>query len=115
MKHQWTLDELIDDWTLRPHELALVRQGKTTHNQLGLALLLKYYQLETRFPRRQWDVPQAAIAYVAKQLNLSADDYRHYNWQGRMIKMHRATIQPFGLFSIFGKGRWPMQKRCQRG
>ena len=50
MKHQWTLDELIDHWTLRADELALVKQGRTAHNQLGLALLLKYYQLEFRFP-----------------------------------------------------------------
>jgi hypothetical protein len=95
MKHKWTLDELIDQWTLLPTELELVKRSKTAHNQLGAALLLKYFQVDSRFPRRQRDVPQAAIEYIAKQLNISADQYTQYDWRGRMIKMHRAAIRAF--------------------
>ena len=62
---------------------------------MGAALLLKYFQVDGRFPRRQRDVPQAAIAYVAKQLKISPDQYAQYDWQGRTIKMHRAAIRAF--------------------
>jgi hypothetical protein len=95
MKHKWTLDELIDQWTLLPNELELVNRSKTAHNQLGVALLLKYFQVDGRFPRRQRDVPQAALEYVAKQLKISPNQYTQYDWRGRMIKMHRAAIRAF--------------------
>ena len=61
MKQKWALDELIDVWTLSSNELALVNRGKADHNRLGCAVLLKYFQIEGRFPRRQHDVPQTAI------------------------------------------------------
>ena len=37
MKRQWTVDELIDQWTLLPSELDLVEASKTDHNYLGFA------------------------------------------------------------------------------
>lgn len=78
MKHKWTLDELIDSWTLLPNELAFVNRAKTDHTRLGLALLLKYFQIEGRFPRRQRDVPQAAIEFVARQLEIATIAYASY-------------------------------------
>ena len=52
MKHKWTLDELIDHWTLLPDEQALVERYKTNPNKLGVVLLLKYFEIEGRFPHR---------------------------------------------------------------
>ena len=95
MKHNWTLDELIDSWTLVPNELALANQSRAAHNRLGLALLLKYFQIEGRFPRHRRDVPITAIDYVARQLKLSPDTYSTYAWQGRVIARHRVTIRAF--------------------
>ena len=71
MKHNWTLDELIDSWTLLPNELALANQSRAAHNRLGFAMLLKYFQIEGRFPGHRRDVPMMAIDYVARQLKLS--------------------------------------------
>lgn len=51
MKHNWTLDELIDSWTLLPNELELIGGSKADHNRLAFALLLKYFQIEGKFPR----------------------------------------------------------------
>jgi len=93
VKQKWTLDELIDVWTLLSHELALANLGKADHNRLGCAVLLKYFQIEGRFPRRRHDVPQTAIDYVAKQLRVAPDVYGRYNWRGRSIKIHRALIR----------------------
>ena len=95
MKHNWTLDELIDHWTLLPNELALANQSRATHNRLGFALLLKYFQIEGRFPRHRRDVPIIAIDYVARQLKLAPDTYSTYAWQGRVIARHRVTIRSF--------------------
>ena len=72
MKQKWTLDELIDNWMLLPDEQILVTRYKTAPNRLGAALLLKYFEIEGRFPRRQRDVPQAAVEFVARQLKIPA-------------------------------------------
>jgi hypothetical protein len=95
MKHKWTLDELIDGWTLLPNELALVSSSKVDHNQLGFALLLKYFQLEGKFPRHRGEVPQTAVDYVARQLKLSPEVYQGYEWSGRVIARHRVAIRAF--------------------
>lgn len=49
MKRSWQPEELIEHWTLIPTELDLLTK-KTASNRLGIALLLKYFQYEGRFP-----------------------------------------------------------------
>ncbi len=49
MKRNWQPEELIEHWTLLEAELALLTK-KTASNRLGLALLLKFFQYEGRFP-----------------------------------------------------------------
>lgn len=95
MKHKWTLDELIDHWTVLPDDQLLMERYKTTPNKLGVVLLLKYFEIEGRFPRRQRDIPQAAVEFVARQLNIPAAVFAEYNWRGRAIKYHRATIRRY--------------------
>ncbi len=95
MKHNWTLDELIDNWTLLPHEMELVSGSKTNHNRLGFALLLKYFQIESKFPRHRRETPQTAIDYVARQLKLATEVYQQYEWGGRVIARHRVAIRAF--------------------
>ena len=95
MKHNWTLDELIDSWTLLPNELELVSGSKADHNRLVFALLLKYFQLEGKFPRHRREIPQTAINYVARQLKLSPELYQRYEWGGRVIARHRVAIRAF--------------------
>jgi hypothetical protein len=56
MKRLWTNDDLVAQWTLQPNELALV-EYKEGANRLGFALLLKYFQIDGRFPRQKHDVP----------------------------------------------------------
>ncbi len=95
MKHNWTLDELIDSWTLLPNEMDLVSGSKASHNRLGFALLLKYFQIEGKFPRYRREVPQTAVDYVARQLKLSSEVYQQYEWSGRVIARHRVAIRAF--------------------
>jgi hypothetical protein len=49
VKRIWSEDELHEHWSLSREEQALLAR-KTSRGQLGFALLLKAFELETRFP-----------------------------------------------------------------
>jgi hypothetical protein len=74
MKRVWETEELVEHWTLMPHELALLG-NKTGATRLGFALLLKFFQSEARFPKDAHELPEAVVGYVAKQVGVpkSAD------------------------------------------
>jgi hypothetical protein len=94
MKRLWTNADLVAQWTLQPNELALV-EYKEGANRLGFALLLKYFQIDGRFPRQKYDVLVPAIAFVARELDVSIDLYPAYDWDRRTIKQHRSDIRAF--------------------
>ena len=94
MKRNWQPEELIEHWTLIPTELDLLTK-KTATNRLGIALLLKYFQYEGRFPTSKAEVPSEVIRYIAQILKVPPDKFDSYDWQGRTIKAHRAIIRDF--------------------
>ncbi|WP_242058192.1 MULTISPECIES: DUF4158 domain-containing protein [Nostoc] len=94
MKRHWEVEELIEHWTLLPDEEALL-ENKIGANRLGFAILLKFFQLEGRFPTEKSDVPKPVIVYLAKQLSIPWEEYYAYDWQGRSIKYHRSQIRSF--------------------
>ena len=100
MKRHWNIDELIDDWTLQPGEMALVTQVRTAKNRLGLALLLKWFQYENRFPRRRQEVPPDVVGFLAHQLAVQPDVFQQYAWQGRTIARHRMLVRELFLSTI---------------
>lgn len=97
MKRQWEAFELIEHFTLLPSEQEILpSKGNTTAaNQLGFAVLLKFFQREGRFPSQLHEVPKAIVSFIAKQLDIPYEQYLQYNWQGRTIKHHRAQIRGF--------------------
>ena len=92
MKRNWELDELIESWTLLPHELALL-DSKIGANRLGFAVLLKFFELALKFPSSSQDVPWEVVSYIAKQVNLPAQEYFNYDWNGRSMMRHRGEIR----------------------
>ena len=94
MKRNWQPEELIEHWTLIPTELALLT-NRTATNRLGIALLLKFFQYEGRFPTSRIEVPKDVIRYVAQLLKVSPERFDDYSWQRRTIKTHRAIIRDF--------------------
>lgn len=94
MKRNWTTEELVEDWTLLPNELAVLG-NKSGATRLGFAVLLKFFQLEARFPFAKNEIPRAVVIYVAKQLGFDPSLYLQYDWRGRAIKYHRAQIRRF--------------------
>lgn len=98
MKRQWESDELIETFMLLPNELAILPGNLTNasgHNQLGFAVLLKFFQVEARFPQHPGEIPQAVVEFIAKQLKLSYQSFLDYKWKGRTIKEHRSIILNF--------------------
>jgi TnpA family transposase len=94
VKRHWEVDELIESWTLLPEEMELLG-NKTGGNRIGFALLLKFFELEARFPNHPTEIPEIVIPYIAKQVKVSPEKYTDYDWQGRTIKYHRAQIRNF--------------------
>ena len=92
MKRDWSSQELSADWTLAPDERLLIAT-KTGPTSLGFVVLLKFFQIEGRFPYYPQEVPQTAIEHVARQTGWAVADWWRYDWKGRTIKTHRAEIR----------------------
>ena len=89
----------MGSWTLVGQDWELVA-NKTGATRLGFALLLKFFELEARFPRVPEEVPPAAITYVAGQVGVPVEAFASYSWAptARSIKAHRVQIrQAFGF------------------
>jgi hypothetical protein len=60
MKRNWQPEELVECWTLLPSELALLAH-KNPQNRLIFALLLKFFELEARFPESEHEIPSVVV------------------------------------------------------
>ena len=56
-------DELIEHWTLVGDELGPLT-GRTGPSKLGLALWLKFFIMEGRFPAGRSELPDEAVGWV---------------------------------------------------
>ena len=81
MKREWT-DLEFADWTLPPSEAALLA-NKTGPTRLGFAILLKVFQYAARLPLSMQEVPATAVAYIARQVGVPAEEFLRYDWEGR--------------------------------
>ncbi len=71
MRGEWSPEELVESWTLLGDDWERVG-NKSGATRLGFAVLLKFFELEARFPRAAGDVPSAAVAYLAEQVRVPA-------------------------------------------
>jgi TnpA family transposase len=92
MKRHWDEQRLAEHWTLTHDEFELLR-NRTDRRRFGLALLLKFFQVEGRFPSSSKQVPPAALDYLADQLGLSRDGFAEYDLGGRSGERDRAQIR----------------------
>jgi hypothetical protein len=97
VRQDWEPEELIEVWTLLEDDTAKLR-NKSVANRLGFAMLLKFFEIEARFPEATKEVPTAAVSYVAQQVKVSAEEWAAYDWQGRTATRHRTEIrEAFGF------------------
>jgi hypothetical protein len=84
--------------------LSCDRQLSSGGLRLGFALLLKFFEIEARFPRGAEEFPDAAVGYVAEQVNVAAAVFAAYSWSGRSITYHREQIRNVFGFREFTRG-----------
>ncbi|MEV6618463.1 Tn3 family transposase [Streptomyces sp. NPDC051051] len=92
MRHDWEPEDLIEVWTLLEEDQERLR-NKSGANRLGFALLLKFFEVEARFPENPGEIPAPAVSYVAQQVKVPSEEWAGYDWQGRAIKRHRVEIR----------------------
>jgi TnpA family transposase len=97
MRQYFTPQELADHFTLLPDEQALLA-NKTGANRLGFVVLLKYFQWEGCFPDHPHDLPNAVVLHIAHSLNMSADRYLQYDFEGRTARYHKEQIRQWTGF-----------------
>jgi len=72
--------------------------NKRGATRLGFAVLVKFFELEARFPQGPDEVPAPAVVYVAEQVRVPPEAFDAYAWVGRTIEYHRAQIrEAFGF------------------
>jgi len=75
-------DELIGNWTLVGDELEQL-SGRRGATKLGFALLLRFYAVHGRFPAGRSEIPDQAVAHVARLVDVSASGQDCYAHGGR--------------------------------
>ena len=92
MRREWEPEELIAYWTLVEDDWRLVG-NKSGATRLGFSLILKYFELEGRFPRHAGELPRQAVDYMAGQVKVAPAEFARYAFTGRTIEYHRAQIR----------------------
>lgn len=95
MRQYFTPQELVDHFTLLPHEHGLLAH-KSRINRLGFVILFKYFQWEGRFPVHWQEVPSVLVQPRAASLTLPADGVLQYELEGHTARYHKEQIR-----------RWP--------
>ncbi|HEY0617150.1 MAG TPA: DUF4158 domain-containing protein [Kribbella sp.] len=103
VRAEWSTEDLVGSWTLVDDDWRLVG-NKAGPTRLGFALLLKFFELEARFPGSPAELPPAAVSYVAQQVVVEPNVLAEYDWAGRAIKRHRVQIREAFGFREFSKG-----------
>src|SRR5688572_1113993 len=103
MRRDWSPEELIESWTLLGQDWTLVG-NKSGATRLGFALLLKFFEIEARFPRGADELPPVAVAYVGEQVKVAPAAVAAYSWSGRSINYHREQIRAAFGFREFARG-----------
>ena len=92
MRAEWEPDELIGTWTLTGADWDLIA-NKAGVTRLGFAVMLKFYEIEGRFPAYPEEVPPAAVRYLASLVKVDPALFAKYPWKGRSIEYHRARVR----------------------
>ncbi|WP_327129513.1 Tn3 family transposase [Streptomyces sp. NBC_01727] len=90
MRQEWSPEELLASWTLVEGDWKLVA-NKTAVTRLGFCLMLKFFEIEARFPEFIEEFPQPAVEYVADLVKVPAAELAKYDLAG--AKRHRKQIR----------------------
>ncbi len=79
--------ELCDD------EIILAQAKNGNKNKLGFAILLKYFQLEGRYPKHIKYIDPLMLNCLANQLEVSSSCINKFDWEGRSTERFRQEIR----------------------
>ncbi len=91
------LDDVVDHFTLIGDELDQLR-NKSGATRLGFAVLLKFLLWRGRFPRGLHEVPDDAVAHLARQVRVTATELGSFDFASRTAKRHRTEIRAYTGF-----------------
>lgn len=80
---------------LNEEELSLANAKKVKQNKLGFAVLLKYFQLESHYPKEVKFVDPMMLSSLASQLSIPASALKHFNFEGRSTERFRQEIRTY--------------------
>ncbi|MEQ9468169.1 MAG: Tn3 family transposase [Ekhidna sp.] len=100
MKQYWEDDGLIEHFLIDEEDILLAK-GFTHINKLSFLVLLKFFQLEARFPRDKDEIPNTVLNYIANQLKIDEQEFKKYDLAGRTCIRHRNIIRNFFSFSEY--------------
>jgi len=80
-------------YNLSGDELILAQTKNSDKNKLGFSVLLKYFQLESHYPKHIKYIDTLMINCIANQLNISASCIDDFAWEGRSTKRFRQEIR----------------------
>ncbi len=92
MNQDWNTDEIIAHFILLPSEFEFLGSNNP-YNQLGKALMLKFFQHEYRFPESTAEIQHTIIEHIAHQLDIPATFIDKYDWKGERSKEYRKDIR----------------------
>src|SRR5271169_6640981 len=92
MEREISDDSLAERWTLETSDWQWLA-NKTGATRLGFAALLKFFQLEGRFPRDRGEVPLPAVGFLAQQVRVPGVTWSEYRFEGRTFEYHRAQVR----------------------
>jgi TnpA family transposase len=92
VKRHWDEQGLAEHWSLGLGEWEMLT-NRTDRSRLGFAVLLKFFQIEGRFPRDRGEVPVRALDYLADQLEVCREAFSQYDLAGRSGKRDRELIR----------------------
>ncbi|MFF4763360.1 DUF4158 domain-containing protein [Streptomyces sp. NPDC001292] len=90
MRQEWSPEDVVACWTLVDGDWDLVA-NKTGPTRLGFCLMLKFFEMEGRFPEFIEEFPQPAVEYVAGLVKVPATELAKYDLAG--AKRHRKQIR----------------------
>ncbi|MET9047467.1 DUF4158 domain-containing protein [Streptomyces sp. NPDC004362] len=105
MGQEWSPEDVVACWTLVDGDWDLVA-NKCGPTRLGFCLMLKFFEIEGRFPEFIEEVPQPAVEYVAGLVKVPAADLAKYDLAARSVTGSRSA-------RLWGSGR--RQRRTRNG
>lgn len=72
-------------YNLSDVELILAKTKNTDKNKLGFTIILKYFQLESRYQKHVKFIDPLMLNIIANQLNILPSMINQFDWEGRRL------------------------------